>query len=498
MTMNRSGLQIDQFKRPAIFVAVIAASAGIGAAVGSKVVIQMTSFFYWLLFANVLLVAYLLSKHMIYSVLIYFYSLVYFNYYWRFILPGQLPDFDIPRLIYTFMWMVFLMEIGMGNQTLLPRTRIELPMLALVIVIIISMAAHPQWPLPMRQLLNGYVIPYSAFVLSKNLLSSKNSLEKLVKYFAIPVSIYFPLNQMFEHFHIDKLIFPPYILNPGSVGAFSYFEVSGRAMGVFLHPSATAFGMVATYLLTLWYATRSNSKILKICAIVLTVLVPPAVFFSYTRSAYAAFFSSMLVLALMSRRMRIFGIAVIVAAVLGVLGNWENIKTEKREVGGIAIKETAQSRLAHVYVIGNMFLDHPFTGVGFEKFKDVSRPYLREVRRTILGYRAAGVGMHLRVHNHFLSTVVEMGLPGLVCIALIYFFLVKYLLKARNRPCAVYDHDFVVTVLAVFANWFTISMFIETRFFEFVNTFNMTLAGIVIGAQQKMDLGLFNNSEKGE
>ncbi|MGQ9810484.1 MAG: O-antigen ligase family protein [bacterium] len=495
--MNRSIAQAESYKTLVKLLGLVVAAA-IAVAIGLRLAIQINVWFYGLLFVNVLTFAYfILAKDITYSVLIYFYSLVFFNWYWQVPLPGKLPDLDIPRLVFTFMWAIFLLEIAMGTRTLLPRTNAELAMLALVTAIIISMAITGG-KTHIRMLLNGYALPYAAFVLSKNLLSSRQTVERLVKYLALPLALYFPLNQMFEHYNINRLVFPPYILNPRSVGAFTYFEVSGRAMGAFLHPSATVFAMCSAYLLALWYTGKSPSKTGKIYAIILTFLVPPAVFFSYTRSAYLGFLVAMFILLLLSGRSKIFAIAVIVAAGLGILANWENVKTEKRDVGGLAIKETAQSRLAHVYAARQMFADKPLTGFGFERFQESVPTYLAEVRRTLLGYRGARIGRELRMHNFFLSILVELGLMGFIPLVLIYYYIIKHLHRAVRRPCPVYDRDFVVAVIAILATWFTISMFIESRFFEYMNVLVMTFVGIVIGGQQKMDLGLLNNSERGD
>ncbi len=496
--MNRSIIQVDQYKRPVMFFVLVAISAGIAVFAGKNLEIQTNVLFYGLVFGNVLLFAYLLlPREPVYSVLIYLYSLTFLNLYWRIVLPGRLPDLDIPRLIFTFMWVIFLLEIATGTRSLLPRTNAEVSMLILIIALIVSMVtAHTTTYT--RMFLNGYAIPFAAFVYSKNVLSSRESIEKLVKYYAVPLAIYFPLTNIFQRYGISKLVFPPYILKPSEVGARSFFELSGRATGTFLQPSVTSFAMISTYLLTLWFTSRSPSITGKIYAIVLTALVPVGVFFSYTRSDYAAFFISMLLLAVLSKRLKILSIAVIVAVMLAVLANWENVKSGKREAGGLAIKETAQARTAIVYASGQMFLDKPFTGFGFERYRDYLGSYLGQVRQTALGYRQARIGKGQRIHNYFLSIMVELGLMGIVPLILIYYFLGKYLLHALRRDCPLYDRDFVVTVIAIFAIWLTIAMFIELRFFEFMNAFLMTVAGIVIGAQQKMDLGLLNNPEKGE
>lgn len=495
--MRRIEQEIALLRHPIIATVLIAVSVGIGVAVGIQAAGHLRMFVYALVLMNVMIMAYLMVlKDVVNTVILYLYSLTFLNYYWRIVLPGRWPDLDLPRLIFAFVCTIFLLEIALKVRTLLPRTMIDLAMASLALVIVISMATGGK--VYIRQFLNGYAIPYATFVISRNIFSSEQSINKLIKYFVLPLSAYFPLNQIFEHYGIRRLVFPPYILDTETLSRFSVFVGSGRAMGAFLEPSATVFAMVACYFLTLWVISKSKAIAAKAYGVLLTILVPVGVFFSYTRSAYAAFVASMLVVTIFSSRLRLFGMVVLVATGLAVLANWENVKSEKREVGGLAIEHTVQSRLVVYQAALKMMADHPINGVGFERFMENVGPYLGEIRRTILGYRPARVGRQLRIHNHFLSAAVELGFLGLVPLLLIYYLLVRGMVGAMGVNCPIYDRDFVVVALAILINWITVAFFIETRFYEFLNVFPLILAGIVIGGKQRVELGWFNSIEKGE
>ena len=51
------------------------------------------------------------------------------------------------------------------------------------------------------------------------------------------------------------------------------------------------------------------------------------------------------------------------------------------------------------------------------------------------------------------------------------------------------DQDFVVTVLAIFTAYVTHGLFMEPRFYEFMNVVPFMLAGIVVGSYQRRMLG---------
>ena len=472
-------------KLPVTFFVLVAVSVAIGIYAGSKAAFQFKTMFYALILSNVLIAAYLLLiKNVTYGILVYLYSLTFLNFYWRIVLPGRWPDLDIPRLVFVFLWLVFLLEVALGVRKLLPRTKIEIAMLFVVAAVILSMSTNGR--VQIRQLLNGFAIPYAMFVVSKNVFRTEKEINRLIYLLAVPLSIYFPVNHMFEHYRLHQFVFPRYILSPQIAGQEIYW--GQRTMGVFLQPSATGMAMVSIFVLSLYGLSKSKRALSKIVAAFITMLTPVAVFFTYTRSVYLGFFMAMTILALFSRRMKIYGIIIISMIFLGILANWDNVKTENRAAGGLATKHTVQSRLV-LYQAGlAMFQDHPFRGVGFMRFQDEALPYVRQVRTTLLGYREAWMGKNLNMHNHFLNMLIEVGLIGFVPLVLVYYFTFRILIPARKRPTPAYDSDFVVAVWAVFAQYLSNAMFMEPRFFEFMNVLPFMLAAIIIGGQQRLRL----------
>jgi O-antigen ligase len=107
----------------------------------------------------------------------------------------------------------------------------------------------------------------------------------------------------------------------------------------------------------------------------------------------------------------------------------------------------------------------------------------------LLGAREAWQGKHLKQHNHFLNTMTELGLMGLVPQLLIFYFLFRVLYKARNIHDSVIDHDFVVVVWAILAEYLTNAMFMEPRYYGFMNALPFLLAGVVVGSYQRKQLG---------
>jgi O-antigen ligase len=478
-----------------LFVAMIALSVAIGIMGGANSAFSLKIMFYVIVLLNVLMVAYLfLLKNMTYGLLVYFYGLVFLNFYWRIGLPGKLPDLDIPRVTFIFIWVIFLLEIGLGKRHLLPRARPEPVMLVLVVAIIASMIMYrvPR----IRLLLNGFAIPYAMFILAKNVYVRKADLDMLLYFWAVPLAFYFPINLLFENFGLKQFVFPKYILSQAFQAQSKFF--GERPVGPFLQPVVTGFAIVTVFLLALYALSKLKGMLPRLASVALCIITPAGVFVTYTRSVYLGLVVPLIILAVYGKKLRKYGVVLIVAALLVVMGNWNAVKSENRSAGGLATRHTAIGRLVLLQTSLRMFRDRPFTGFGFDQFEASRMPYVRQVRTTLLGARAAWQGKTVKQHNQFLLVLTELGLMGFVPLCLVYYFVIRMLWNARKVMTDVYDYEFVVVVWCIMAAYLANVIFINPTFFEFMNAMPMTFAGIVAGGYQRANLLGWRNNGKGE
>jgi O-antigen ligase len=472
---------------PVSFFLMLAFSVLVGALIGLRTPVDPLIMLYLIILCNTLVFAYIvLLRNITYGILIYLYSLIFLNFYWRVALPGKVPDLDIPRLVFAFIWVVFLLEIGLGNRRLLPRTRIEVAMFAVLAAVLFSMVFVGQ--LQIRLFLNGFAVPYAMFIIGKNAFRAKEDVRRLLIWGALPLAIYFPVNHFFEFFRMKQFVFPRYILNPMVAGRTVHW--GERTLGAFLQPVATGLALISMFVLALYVLSKFRSRFARILSWLLTAITPISVFLILSRGVYLGFFVAMSTVLLLSRKLKVYALVIIVGAGLAVLGNWAAVQTDERSEGGLASKETAISRLVLLEASMRMFADHPFVGVGFHEFETYSLPYVRQVRATVLGMRESWMGKGLKQHNHYLNTLTEMGLLAFIPEVLVLYFLFSTLIKARKVHDDAIDHDFVVVVLAILGTYLTTSMFMEPRFFEFMNTFPLLLAGIAVGSYQRKLAGV--------
>jgi hypothetical protein len=464
------------------FLLLLAFSLGIGVLAGSRTMLSPKLLLTALAILNALLLAYLLLlRSMVFGVIAYLLSIAFLQYQWVWILPGALPDLAIHRLIFVFIWMVFLLEIGTGGRRMLPNTRIELAMMAMVLSVVLSLILFGGGAI--RLMLNGFALPYAMFIVAKNIFKTEEDLRRLFVWMILPLSIYFPVNHIFEIYGLEQLVFPRYILDPNVGGESGVFGV--RAIGAFLQPVATGFAMISCFYLSLYYLSRKSGALSRIVTVFLVLITPPAIYFIYTRSVYLGFFLSLIVLMVMSKRLKILAIIMIMMIGVGFVVNLENALTSDRTQGGLAVKSTAIQRLVLLEASLNMFKDRPFLGVGFNRFSQFSVEYVRQIRTTALGYRESFMGKHIAQHNHWLNTLTELGLSGFVPLLLVYIFMLSMFRKALSQHDHVIDRDFVVVVIAIWVEFMTNMMFMEPRFFEFMNVFLFITAGVVTGSYQR-------------
>lgn len=472
------------------FLLMLGLSLGIGIYAGSQAGLNIKLLFYIIALTNSLMVAYLfLLKDMSYGLLLYFYALIFLSLYWRIPLPGKFPDLDPPRIIFTFFWVMFLLDVGLGNKRLLPRTPAETAMVAMIIAIVISMIQHRVDFI--RNLLNGYAIPYAMFMVSKHVFATKRDIRKLLYFGAVPLSIYFPLNHIFERLGMEQFVFPRYITSEEVGGRLLW--AGERTIGAFLQPVATGFAIICMFLLSLYALSKLRGFLPRLFSVVICILTPIAVFIIYTRSVYLGFAVALIIIAVFGRRLRKYAVVILVAALLAVMANWDNVTGEDRSAGGLATKSTALGRLALLQSSMKMFADRPFTGVGFDKYMDYRLTYIRQVRQTLLGMRESWMGKSVKQHSQFLLVLTELGLMGFVPLCLIYYFIIRMLWRARKVHDDAFDYEFVVVVSAILAEYLVNAMFMNPSFFEFLNVMPMVLAGIVAGGYQRAVLGKVNN-----
>ncbi len=193
-----------------------------------------------------------------------------------------------------------------------------------------------------------------------------------------------------------------------------------------------------------------------------------------------------------SRRLRPLCVGIILAGMVAVFLNWDNLSTEDRDKGGLGTMNTIHYRINLIYEAVDIFVENPLFGCGFMNFSEVALQYRRPRDVPFFGYIDIGVGGEAVLHNIFVTIFAEQGLSGLIPYLLVYFFVWRASVRAyREMPReGLISRDWVVCSWCAMAGYMVNGMFIEVRYFEYINVLFFFLMGTMVGMHERHLAGL--------
>ena len=435
------------------------------------------------LFNISVLVFLLLRRDITWGFLFYLTSVIFFQTGFWIRLPA-FPDLYPARVVSILLYLVFVTQILLGMRKVPKFGRIEKLMvmfLAILFISVVTSGQKPRWMLLMR----GYVYPFMFYYFARSVINQERQVKLVLGYLAV-IGIYFGVMGIFEKMHWYQLVFPRFIVDP-TVRAEGLMRLGFRVRGIFLHPAILGCVMTMGFFAAWYSLSRTRGMMAQITRLVLLLVTPPTIFFTQTRSVYAGFLGALIIGAIWSRMLRPLCVGLILAGMIGVFLNWDNIGSEDRDKGGLATTNTIDYRIALLYEGAEVFMDHPFFGCGFMNFGDVAVEYRKPRDVPFFGHIDLGLGLEAVPHNIFLTVIAEQGLLGIVPYFLIYFFIWRISLKAyRTLPKeGLVSRDFVVCVWCGIAAYFINAMLLEMRYFEYVNVLFFFLIGSMVGMYER-------------
>ena len=136
-------------------------------------------------------------------------------------------------------------------------------------------------------------------------------------------------------------------------------------------------------------------------------------------------------------------------------------------------------------------MDHPFFGCGFMTFQEIAKEYRRPRDVPFFGHVSLGLQRDAVSHNILMTVFAEQGLLGIVPYLLIFVFFLRTSWKAyRALPHdGLVSKDFVVCVWAGMIAYFVNAMFMEMRYFEYINVLFYFLMGMMMGIYEQWAAG---------
>ena len=419
---------------------------------------------------------------------IYIWLLVYLLFgYQRIDASGSLlPDISLERILFAFLVIMFVMEVLMNKHKIFHIAGIERSMFLFGLLVIISMFYTGSFlkeggRLQMGTFIPAYVYPFGIFFISQSVYDSAEKREGFIKFLML-MGLYLTSMAIFEHFGIDRFVFPKYILDP----TFGIHQE--RARGPFAMAATNGMALGFVFMGSFYFLLKFKKKILwKICSSALLALTPFAIFFTYTRGPWMGTFFGLMILVMFSlrHRKRFFITTLIILSIITILGSYLILDEDTAFAASRRIhnEEPVYDRLNLFIASINMFAHHPIFGVGFGKFSEHVADYYRNIDG--IPFRDKEVA----IHETFTGILTETGLVGLTLILSIYIFIISKSIRLY-RYLTVHDiesRDLVAIFWAIMAIYFVSSLFVGMRYCGFINVLFYIFAGIICGWERRVN-----------
>lgn len=420
----------------------------------------------------------LLRKDITWGFLFYLTAVIFFQTGFWIRLPA-FPDLYPARIASMLLFLIFFGQLLLSIRRAPKLTSIEKWMGVFVIVTVASMVTtgQPKWLMLMR----GYLYPFLFFYFARTVVRTPHQMRIVFSYLAF-VGLYFAVMGIFEQLHWYQLVWPKFIVDP-NVRDVGLARLGFRVRGIFLQPAVLGCVMTMGFYAAWHYLSRARGILPLLVRLVLLITTPVTLFFTQTRSVYLGFAVTLIISTIWSRKFRPLAIGILLATMVAVFFNWDNLSSEDREKGGLGQLDTVHYRIALAYETAECFLDHPFFGVGFMNFREALGEYRKPRDVPFFGHIDLGYGGRAVSHNILLTIVAEQGLLGVLPYFMIFFLILRRSVQVhRDLPSrGLISKDYVVCVWCAGAAYLSNAMFLELRYFEYINVLFFFLVGAMFG-----------------
>jgi len=227
------------------------------------------------------------------------------------------------------------------------------------------------------------------------------------------VGAYLGFTGICEHFRIDALVWPKYILD-SSIKTHQ----DDRVTGPFLESVAMGRVLTVTLLCMLIMATEYNG-IRRTILYVFAILAAGSIYFTYTRGPWIGFGVALLVILTLRTKMRRPGVLLLVAIlIVGISGAGSKFSFFDEGTLFSRRQNTVDDRLASYATALKMGAENPLFGVGFGRFGAEWENYFTPIPGVLANPETMS-------HNTFLGILAESGLATLVFFLAILYQLLK-------------------------------------------------------------------------
>jgi O-antigen ligase len=322
---------------------------------------------------------------------------------------------------------------------------------------------HLKW---LTTLFNLIVCPFGVYIIAKHTRYDAGRVLWLVQAIAL-IGVYLAFTAIFEHYRIDALVFPKYIVDPHVGIQF------GRARGPMVGSNPMGEWLALVYLAICMYIPHAKTswKIL-LQGLILVVII--GIYFTLTRGAWISFAIAAVATAIWGgkygRPSRAIAIVVLLAFFSGV--------GSKFSFSGDTLfsrrQNTIDYRLSNNETTYKMGMANFLTGVGYGKFGSNWQKYFDSRQAELTKDLTDGN------HNIYLGLFADLGFPGVVLYVTMFGFMLRECIRTFRRldRSLEFEKTVVLSSIAMIVILLWEGMSGDMRFNPTLNTTTFLLVGI--------------------
>ncbi|HLW88599.1 MAG TPA: O-antigen ligase family protein [Terriglobales bacterium] len=327
---------------------------------------------------------------------------------------------------------------------------------------------HLKW---LTTLFNLIVFPFGLYLFAKKTRYTEVRTLWLLRAI-VGIGVYLAFTASFEHFGIDALVFPKYIIDPHVGIQF------GRARGPMVGSNPMGEWLVLVYMaicLVMPFAKTSEKVLLHL----LILLVTMGVYFTLTRGAWLSFAFVVILTAIFGGKFgtqsRLIMVLVAVAFFAGV--------GSKFSFGGETLfsrrQNTIDYRLSNNKTTFNMGMDNFVTGVGYGGFGANWEKYFGTKEKELTRDLTDGN------HNTYLGLFADLGFPGVALYVALFGFLLKECIRIRRSlgPDNAFERNVALSSIGLVIITLWEAMSGDLRFNPTLNAVTFLFLGITASMQ---------------
>jgi len=384
--------------------------------------------------------------------------------------PPDLDFHSVDRIAFGLLVFLVLLRALLLHEAWRPPRRIVLPMVGLCLLVLTDLVSRPfeiqMWSVAAAK----YFVPYMMFFLA-GVVFRDSARVRHFEFLLLLVLAYLIYLALASLAHLDGLIFPKYILDPG-LGLNAM-----RARGPFLQPVAN--GAALNMLGLIAFDSFERKRLRGASAWILLGGLPVAVLATLTRSVWLGFGISVILLLRWThnRWVRRVCTTFVIAGALTLLAAVAENQCDTPG-GRLRDQDTVDFRLAAYRAGWTMFEEHPLLGWG-------SSVVQTELADRIEGFK----GDVFVVHNTYFEILLEHGVVGCAMFA----WLIAGLVGIGRRTARIdgaEEGGFLEgragrrLWLLLLSVYFINATFVVMNY-QFVNGLLFTVAGILAMRQQR-------------